>query len=268
MPKIHFACLYGVDYDMDLLLWWADYYLSMKLDSYTLFLNSQKHGYDVPKQIRDLFRGMGFRIHIVVGPVCDGVLRNIVLGRYASTLPPEDMLVTADDDEFQCSQRCCPESRSTLEPPDYRSLEQSFDIITGFMQDRYGSRIEACRSDPLEQYPFEEPFTGKLRNNFIPPFCSGEWELLRRYKILACRAGYPVNFIGSHAMTEISSRARIVEEFKILHFCWREGSRSKMAEKTFFNAENLQDVYGGEVPAELSVRQQITRLERAVNEKT
>jgi hypothetical protein len=231
--KIHFAALFGVDYDMDIMPYWSKHYLDMKLDSYHVFLH-REHKPVPPDVIRE-FIDRGFSIETLSGPHGNGILRRLALGPYATSLPPGDLLVTADADEFQC--------------PDYREIEKKFDIVSGYLCDRYSDRLEACYSDPFRQYPGEEPFTKEMTKNFTPPFLKlRDWAYTRRPKILAARAGYDVTYTGSHSMRSVPADARISDDHKVPHFAWRESTKAKMAVKTYFSQDNIRDIYKGKVP--------------------
>ena len=256
MSKIHFACLFGVDYDLDIMPYWTKYYTDMKLDSYHVFLHREHK--PVPSDVRREFIERGFSIETLDGPHGNGILRRLALGPYAASLPPDDLLVTADADEFQGAS-CLAESivigktRGGNTPPvQYRELESRYDIISGYLCDRYADRLETCFMDPFDQYFHEEPFTREVLKNFTPPFLrKTEWAYTRRPKILAARAGYDVTYTGSHSLRNVPSAARMSEDHKVLHFAWRESAKAKLTVKTYFSSDNLNEIYGGEAPDDI-----------------
>ena len=259
MSKIHFACLFGVDYDLDIMPYWTKYYTDMKLDSYHVFLHREHK--PVPSDVRREFIERGFSIETLDGPHGNGILRRLALGPYAASLPPDDLLVTADADEFQGAS-CLAESivigktRGGNTPPiapiNYRELESRYDIISGYLCDRYADRLETCFMDPFDQYFHEEPFTREVLKNFTPPFLrKTEWAYTRRPKILAARAGYDVTYTGSHSLRNVPSAARMSEDHKVLHFAWRESAKAKLTVKTYFSSDNLNEIYGGEAPDDI-----------------
>lgn len=243
--------MFGVDYEMDLLPFWGQYYLDMGLDSYKIFLHKETG--EVGENIRQEFKHLGFSIETVGGPQGNGVLRKLVLGHYAGTLPPDDILITADADEFQCYPQvsCGTDTplHSKLKPPDYRNLMKSFDVIMGFMQDRYADRLESCYKNPFHQYPHVESYTRDILKAFTPPFLRKTvWPVTRRTKILAAPAGSLVAFEGSHAFLCVPGGARIADDFRVVHFAWRESAKHKAVVKSYFNHENLDEIFGGETP--------------------
>lgn len=246
--------MFGVEYDLDLFPFWARYYLDMKLDSYKVFLHKEdgKIGGDIKSE----FKNAGFTIECIDGPQSNGILRKLLLGYYASQLPPDDFLVTADADEFQRN----PSYGNPETPPDYRRLLVNYDIITGFLVDRYSIRLEACHNDPFEQYPEEEPFTRDTYKNFTPPFLrKTEWSQTRRNKILAAHCGDEVSYAGSHCLMSVPATARIAEDFRVMHFAWRDSAKAKLSVKTYFTPENLNEIYEGKVPESEAVYHSLHR---------
>lgn len=246
-PFIHFTCLYGVEYELDLLPWWGPYYANIKFDSYKIFLHKEIGEIDA-KIISD-FHNLGFSTEIVRESHGNGVLRGEVLKHYVKSLPPDDFLVAADADEFQISL-----DSNTLPygPPDYQELLTRYDVLSGFMIDRYSDALLECCMDPFLQYPFEEPHTGEILKSFSPPFLrKTKWPPTRRTKILAARAGYNVSFDGSHCLLTIPQYARVLDGFKVLHFAWRESARRKIAIKSYYTEDNLKEVYDGNPPEDM-----------------
>jgi len=228
-PKIHFACLFGVDYELDIAPYWIRHWQSHQLDYYRIFLHREKSG--IPSSTVKLFQDAGFYVSCVDGPHSNGILRRETVGRYAMNIDPEDFIVTADADEFH--------------DLDYHDALQEYDIISGFLHDHYGASLEVCDRDPFEQYPHEEKFTGEPLKNFTPPFLrTTEWPLTRRGKILACRAGDKLLYMGSHVMGEVSSTAKILDNQKVHHFAWRESAARKTAVKSYYKKENLKEIFG------------------------
>lgn len=259
MPKIHFASLFGVDYELDLLYPWLSYYKNMEFDSYKIFLHREQGeiGSDVLRQ----FKMLGVDVERLGGPQGNGMLRKIVLGQYAASLPADDFLVTADADEFQS----CPVAnghdhsggtdyvKGVADPisPDYRKLFQKFDLVTGFMVDRYTLRLEAACGWPFAQYPFEEPFTKEYLKAFTPPYMrKTAWPHTRRTKILGGRCGYEIGYEGSHCALSLPSDVKITEDFRVYHFAWRESAKRKAVVKSYYNMENLEEIFGGVLPEE------------------
>lgn len=234
--KIHFACLFGVDFETDILPYWLKHYAAMKFDSYKVFLHREKGRID--DSLQETFRNAGFSIECLTGmPHANGLLRMTAMDNYTATLPPEDFLVTADADEFHLI--------------DYRDVLREYDIVMGYLHDHYADKLEACRMDPFVQYPHTEEFTGELLKNFSPPYLRNTvWAHTRRTKVLAARAGEEVHFGGSHSMKAVPFDAAILDNVKVHHFAWRESARRKLAVKSYYFKENLDEMFNGNTPPE------------------
>jgi len=233
--KIHFACLFGVDYELDLMPYWIDHWLSHHLDYYKVFLHREAGNID-PAIVRE-FKYAGFDVTEVDGPHSNGLLRAAAISNYASNMESSDFLVAADADEFHMI--------------DYRKVLDEYDVVTGFMVDRYGDRLEKCTDNPFVQYYHEEPFTQDILKNFTPPFLQNtQWPCTMRTKVLACRAGEESTYAGSHVMKLVSSNSRILDNQKVYHFAWRESAARKTAVKSYFSEENLFEIFAGKVPEE------------------
>ena len=244
--KIHFASFYGVAYDLDLFKPWALYYQSMHFDSYKVFLHDENN--PVSDSIRNRFLGADFKAEVVSGKYSDGRLQDLVLGRYAQSLQPSDLLVIADADEFHnmpglVTFNDYEKGSDKFLVPNFRELAESYDMLTGFLTDRYSMKLEPCTFDPLIEYPFEEPFTGEYIKDFTPPWLRRtKWPKIRRTKILMAPCGYLRDYSGSHYLEETPGDARIMENFKVLHFAWRESARVKTALKSYYRKENADEV--------------------------
>ena len=230
--------MFGVEYELDLAPFWIKQWMDKRLDSYRIFLHKETG--DIAREVVDIFTGSGFSVERIDGPHSDGKLRGLALSYHAGTLPPEDFLVTADADEFHFV--------------DHRRLAEKCDIASGFLADRYAdatdveTALQACRYDPMKQYPCEEDFTRDLMKGFAPPFIKTEWPVVKRTKILMARAGHKVSYTGSHCMLETPSSAVISGDHKVTHFAWRESAKRKIACKSYFKKENLDEAFGHETP--------------------
>jgi hypothetical protein len=187
---------------------------------------------------------MGFGVETARGFHGRGLLRKFLMLDYVKSLPKDDILVTADADEFQQG----PDGK----PLDYARLFQEYDYINGFMYDRYNDALLPCYEDPFAQYLYEEPYTGNILNNFTPPrFQKSKWPHTRRTKILAARAGADISYDGSHCARSIEKDARVLDGCRVVHFAWREASRRKIAIKDYYHKENLEEIFEGDAPEEL-----------------
>lgn len=250
--KIHFAAFYGVEYDMDLLPWWAPFYLDLRLDSYKLFLHQERGR--IGKPLVSEFRNYGFSIKCIDGPQGNGLLRKIVLASYASGLPPDDFLVVADADEFQAG--TIPEFHENNFPPsiNYREKCGQFDILTGFLLDCFDplAKLVPCTCNPFKQYHVREEFTKEQLKIVIPPFLGKTaWPPTRRSKVLAARAGHEVSYEGNHCMLDVPASAAIDPvQYPVFHFAWLESTKRKLAVKTYYSRENLKEIFEGKPPEE------------------
>lgn len=234
--KIHFACLFGVDFETDILPYWLKHYAAMKFDSYKVFLHREKGRID--NTLQETFRNAGFTVECLTDlPHANGLLRMNAMENLAASLPADDFLVTADADEFTFI--------------DYREVLQEYDIVMGFLHDHHSDKLEACRMDPFVQYPDTEEFTGEIFKNFSPPFLrNSKWAHTHRSKVLAARASVEVHFSGSHGLKEVPYDAKILNDIKVHHFAWRESARRKLAVKSYYYKENLDEIFDGNTPPE------------------
>lgn len=261
--KIHFASLFGVDYEQDFMHYWLRFYLDRSFNSYMIFLHREKGEVD-PALVAE-FRNHGFKVKTCGGPQGNGKLRKLLLEDYAKTLPPEDFLVTADADEIQCVPSVCvPDTmmygkdsyvigQDEPDPIDYQVALSHYDILSGFMVDRFSFELEesSLHENPFVQYPFEEPYTRDILKSFTPFFLKKtSWPFTRRTKILAARAGSDCGYEGSHCMYSTAQTARVHEEYRVMHFAWRESARYKAVVKSYFSEANLNEIFGGEAPKE------------------
>jgi hypothetical protein len=246
--KIHFASFYGVDYDMDLLPWWAKWYREHDLDSYTVFLHRWPE--KITDETADTFRDLGFEVRFVANaPYRDGLLQRNTMTEFAAKLPGDDFLVIADADEFQCMPAC-------NYPVNYREVLRDNDMLCGFLCDFYGVGMEKCVKDPFSQYVHEQENYKVYLADFAPPeYRYVKWPLIRRTKVCAAKAGSGVSFIGSHAVSCVPMNCRIKNDFKVAHFAWREGARRKMIDKSQYSDDICAKV-GGDDDEKVRTRRQ------------
>lgn len=229
--KIHFAAVIGIEYDLDLAEYWIRYYKKCGFDSYTVFLHHEDGA--VPSCVFRKYVNEGFNVHIVDGKFSDGKLRMVHLQNFARNLDRHDFLVTADADEFQ--------ALPNGEPIDYRMFLGKYDMLRGFLEDRYSDEPEDCVGDPFLQYYYIENDTGEYIKTVYPSYLRDQvWQPTVRTKILAARAGESVNFTGSHTITIVQSSARILENCKVIHFAWRRGSVRKFKTKSYLKENKYE----------------------------
>jgi len=240
--KIHFLSLVGVDYDLDLFPEWAEYYLSQKLDSYTVFLHRENG--DISRNIISDYKNAGFDVKTIDGPFSCGCNRSAYFRNFADNLPEGDFLITADADEFQAM-----DNGSRI---DYRDMLSRYDVLWGLLEDRYAETLENCYHDPFKQYTLIEEYTGEpIKKLSIPHLGNGPKTDMVRTKILAAPAGAPVEYKGSHILKYVPGNYRIFMDCKVIHFAWRENAARKLALKPYFPKENLEAMFKNKVPLEL-----------------
>jgi hypothetical protein len=236
--KIHFAALIGVDYDLDLFNPWVSYYADRKFDSYTAVLHRENG--DIPASVQSDYRNAGFRVLCVDGPFSIGCCRSAHLSNIAVNLPPDDMFVTADADEFQVYR--------DNTPIDYRYVCRAYDILHGLHEDRFSLGLTACKSDPFIEYPYAEEYTGEYLKQVKTPFIDVDHApVLVRTKILAAPCNAPVEYKGSHCIKWVNTNQKVLLGLKVIHFAWREGAARKLPLKSYFSLDNIRQVFNGKL---------------------
>lgn len=223
-PRIHFASLFCIDYDMDLFPFWSAHYRNFHYDSYTVFLHTNHElTNEACRRYMDQFEAAGFNASWVFGPFKDGDLRERMIGHFQQKLSPADYFVTADSDEFH----------EVTDADEFRALMLSHDMIEGYLVDAWGERlVDADLSRPLkEQYPHEGNVkeAGGIEGQIHP----------NRRKILACRAGIPINHIGAHCPNERFKQFTFPRRFRVLHYTFRSSFLWRMYGKNYFRSQDM-----------------------------
>lgn len=234
--KIHFASLFCVDFDLDLLPFWTEHYLSFRFDDYNVWLNTQRNNTEKLNYAFKYLSERGFNVTIEHGQFVNGSLRAKVMEEYVSTLPKNDYLVTADSDEFQNMDG------------DYCSLIRQYDVVNGILVDRYDDTLHPAsssitpgrvRASLSDQFPHE----GCVEQQIIYDYLNGDaskWPVVRRSKIMAARAGIPVSFGGSHfAFTHRENIRYSPEHYTVYHYTWRNSILERMGGKHYYKAAHL-----------------------------
>lgn len=227
---IHFASLFCTDFDSDLAGPWIRHYLSMNLDSYTVWLNTQTDDYDTLNRVSEEFKSRGVHTHVATGPFDDGHLRTLVMEPFAASLPVDDILVTADSDELHAADR---------------ATYERHEVTMGITVDRYDSTLHAA--DPLYALEVQYPHEGNVEAEVIkslPESSRYAWPRINKNKICAARAGLPVSFAGSHCIYPWYVRTvDYSSPIKALHYCWRDSILRRMAGKHYYDAAVLWYVW-------------------------
>ena len=255
---IHFASFYCPDLDRDLLDAWLAYYLSMRFESYTVFLNTRQLHEENLFTVRDRMKQSGVSVRVAIGPFNDGQLQSEVLREFSGTLPKDDFLVIADSDEFQTVPR---------------NAYGGYDVTRGVLVDRYADALIDAVTEPgrpvdcvsgLEAlYPHAGNIEELIRQDLPPQYCNG-WACTKREKICCTRAGYDVSYTGSHGFhpdfekTILPSLRVDPVVYPVNHYTWRSGILRRMLGRSYRNAASAWYVWkffggqGTDYPPELA----------------
>lgn len=239
--KIHFASLVGVDFDLDILPFWANHYASFNFDSYTVWLHSGTGNTARLVEAQKLFDSFKWGTETISGATFrNGKLRATILGAFTSSLPKHDAIVIADSDEFHA-----------LPGHDYRTIVERYECVGGLLVDAYGSALSACNPcEPLwSQYPYSgclgEIFARRAERKEYPERLAFPWPMTSREKIIASRCYVDVNLVGSHHIDGCHTDRKIpdhlysLEGFSVLHYSWRASLFDRMRTKTYYDARHM-----------------------------
>ncbi len=217
-PKIHFAALFGVAVDADLLHYWIPHYKALNLDSYSVFLHESKDPV-LNAAVESRFIMEGFRVTMVPegavrnNPVCPGDpgigVRSIIMEMVALSMDEKDYLITADADEFQ----------QWTESP-RATLERGVGVVLGDLIDCFDDTLHAPDPDKTlaENYPTEYFNLSSLWKEH--PY--------NTKKICMSPARYPVDYSGSHEVKRhhhrVLPRVVVTGPIMVLHYRWRESA--------------------------------------------
>jgi len=227
-PEIHFAALFGIDYDSDLVSHWIEYYREFEYDSYTVWLHTFQNINEVTRwRIQQRFLDAGFGVSWASGQFNNGELRARVMRHHASLLPTQDYLVTADSDEFH-EVKCAPK--------EFKALIRQYDAVEGYLVDCWGETLVDAKPGVAlkDQYPHEGVFREAAAIQ-----CADA--TINRRKIIACKNTFEVNFIGSH-MIQRGGVAHVPSRLRVLHYTYRSSILDRMGGKDYFHAKDLWDV--------------------------
>jgi len=234
MPKIHFASLFGVDLDYDIMVQWIEHYLGMECDTYTVFLHSMDRTSPRYEFVKRAFETSTFRVHKSDERAYTTQMRNDILERFAQSLNPTDYLVVADSDEFQCLPNWA---------KNFRDLVMSCDVLKGILVDRWDDTLhEAKPGIPLnEQYPRQGDVFKLLfdKSNDEEKF---RWRVPNPRKILAARAGLPVAHMGSHVLYCANEGLKQRSGCLVEHYKWRHNIVERLKTKWYYHEGYAREV--------------------------
>lgn len=240
--KIHFASLFCPEYDLDIMPEWCGHYLKYRFDTYTIWLH-HKNDLSLPfvESANNFFVKNGMTVKIVRdGEFGNGSLRNTVIRNFLSTLPPDDSIVVADSDEIQA-----------VHHGQYRTIIEENDIVWGRIVDRYALRggrpalVPAVPAVPLSRQYEGEGAVSDLINRSIAALGGPHIEFYdQKSHILACRCNVPVDYSGSHFITDDpgAKRRKVSEGNTVYHYTWRDSKLLRMLGKGYYTSLHIQAV--------------------------
>jgi hypothetical protein len=232
MSRIHFASLFGVDLDRDIISPWSRHYLSMGYDSYTVFLHTVDISSAAYEFARFSFKMSDFTVCNAPQEPYTVQMQTAIFEDFSKSLPPDDYLVIADSDEFHTT--------GTL-PENFRGLILSCDMLCGTLIDRWNNTLREF--DPKlslgSQYPYSGDLFSILQKESDAPDKQRWWKP-NRNKILAARAGMPVAYQGSHCLNEQVTDVTTKSGCVVNHFSWRNNALDRLKTK-FYHSESFDD---------------------------
>lgn len=227
MPKIHFAALFGVDLDYDIMPHWCEHYLSMGYDSYTVFLHSRDWKSERFAFTKSAFDAARFNVINAPDEPYTTAMRNSILDNFAKSLNPLDYLCVADSDEFHFPGPWA---------ANFRDLILSCDVLYGTLVDRFGNYLNAALPDvPLKvQYPCSGDVF-KIVYDRSDDLDRDRWRKPNPNKILAARAGLPVAHLGSHVMYTTPPDTRERRGCIVEHYKWRHNIVERLRTKWYYD---------------------------------
>lgn len=213
----------GLDYD--LLPFWVAHYANAQIDRFVMFLHRKPRENDEEcDQAASLFRNAGWEVSEAQGDFSCGALQKTCIDRIRDTLGPDDIVVTADSDEFH-------------DLSDYRQRMESCDLITGTLIDRWDSTLhKALAGTPLSvQYPLRgDIYQACVRHYDLDP-SNPQWAVpVNQTKVLAYRNRVPVRAQGSHNHPSLRESFKEEGGHAVEHYSWRTGFAGRMAQKGYF----------------------------------
>lgn len=234
--RTHFISLIGLDYDMDLLPYWVDYYLDYKFDVYKVWLHKKGDTPENPHpqrfEVQAALQQYHFSVEQAYGEFRNGSLRVKCLEPYHKSLHRDDYVICADSDEFH-----------QLSPRDYFELfDAGFDVISGHLEERYDSTLHdpyPVRMGGMVRIPLDMqyPCRGQLHELILQehPHVPAS-----RSKILAAKAWVDVSYIGSHrAEADGGTQAA---GYLVDHYTCRESLLHRMSGKSYYSPQEILNV--------------------------
>lgn len=221
--RVHLCSLISLGLDGDLVKHWVDFYSSMNLDTYTVWIHGPTSSPEQQEKYLPILREAGWEYFITESPF-HGLLRYLTILPHVNRLPDQDYVLYCDSDEFQ-------------EWPGHnpKKFLMGADIITGALLDRYDKTIHACDPEkPLdEQFPYEADRIEQYFENFFNKRDGkyDKWFL----KVCACRARITPNLEGLHHVADGEHKYLCRGELKVHHFRWRETIWRRMVDRDYID---------------------------------
>lgn len=234
-PKIHFAALFGIAVDTDLMPYWIPHYKALGLDSYSIFLHESPDS-NLNASVEAKFIASGFRVTMIPenairdNPITPGApdgVRSILMEMVALSMDEEDFLITADSDEFQ----------QWNESP-REAVERGIGLVLGELIDCFDDTLHA--PDPkkslAENYPVERYNLSSLWRE-VP---------YKTKKVCMSPARYPLDFSGSHEpkrhYQDVLPSVFATGPINVLHYRWRDSMFLRVKGRVYWPENELQFV--------------------------
>lgn len=263
--KAHFACLFGVDRDKDMIPHWIPHYLSMGFNSYMVYVHSPA---GEGQYYVNLFRNRGMNATEISGEFYTGNLRARILSTHHNSLSHNDWLFTVDSDEIFDLPVC------------WRDMLEDYDVFETTSIERWADGVR--KADPFKPLSEQYPLSGYLMQEINPDsvaVCT---------KILGARRSVRVDYTGSHVycgvydtpvrkadpsrivdpryMNPAQNLLRVKRGFRFRHYCWRDQPTERMINKWYYRSDHVRRVmeyFGLEDDRVLKIKLEEERMAQA-----
>jgi hypothetical protein len=224
--KFHLYSLVSPGIDKDLIPHWIEFYERLNLDSYNVVLHTPSTRMMDMNYAVKYFKRHEWNVAFTGEPFNNDI-RYKVIQPLINQLPPDDMVLYPDSDEFQ--------EWPGMNPRAF--VPDNFDAVRGRLVDRFDLKLkDADPYTPLDdQYPFEAL---DIENQWLEAF--GNDNLKRYDKICAAKAKYKVALQGLHDLLTENPSIYMRGILKVHHFKWRTNYIERMKTKWYTNTEIIE----------------------------